>query len=107
MSSAVSEDSGCLPRPEYDLGAPCSDDLTHMLRHTDWFRPHAASYASSDETATGRGARVLSFTVLNVCWGSCTITQKQRLQRCLNLGARTVACLGYRDHLSDTLSELG
>ena len=35
------------------------------------------------------------------------MTQKHRLQRCLNLTARTVACLENRDHVSDTLSELG
>ena len=35
------------------------------------------------------------------------MTQKHRLRKYLNLGARTVACLGYRDHVSDTLSELG
>ena len=52
----------------------------------------------------------LVFPHLQYCmcvWGSCTITQKRRLQKCLNFGARIVAGLRYRDHVSGTLSDLG
>ena len=52
----------------------------------------------------------LVFPHLRYCssvWGSCTVTQKRRLQRCVNFGARLVSGLGYGDHISGALCELG
>ena len=52
----------------------------------------------------------LVFPHLQYCmcvWGSCTLTQKRRLQRCVNFGARVVTGLGYREHISGALCELG
>jgi len=40
-------------------------------------------------------------------WGSCSKAQKRRIQKCINFGARIVAGLHYRDHVSPTLKELG
>ena len=40
-------------------------------------------------------------------WGSCTATQRRRLQKCINFAARVVSGLGYREHISGTLRELG
>ena len=46
-----------------------------------------------------------------MCVGELHDDPKYRLQRCLNFSALTVACLGYRDvitdHVSGTLSGLG
>ena len=52
----------------------------------------------------------LVFPHLRYCvsvWGSCTATQKRRLQKCINFGARIVTGLGYREHVTETLRELG
>ena len=52
----------------------------------------------------------LVFPHLHYCmsvWGSCTATQKRRLQKCVNFGARIVTGLGYREHVSETLRDLG
>ena len=52
----------------------------------------------------------LVFPHLQYCmcaWGGCTVTQKRRLQKCMNFGARIVTGLGYREHVSGTLRELG
>ena len=52
----------------------------------------------------------LVFPHLQYCmcvWGICTVTQKRRLQRCINFGARLVTGLGYRERISGALSELG
>ena len=52
----------------------------------------------------------LVFSHLRYCmsvWGGCTATQKHRLQKCINFGARVVTGLGYREHVTDTLRELG
>ena len=40
-------------------------------------------------------------------WGSCTIAQKQRVQKVINFGARIVTGLGRRDHITPALDELG
>ena len=40
-------------------------------------------------------------------WRSCTVTQKRRLQIFLNFGARIATDLGYREHISGALCELG
>ena len=39
-------------------------------------------------------------------WGSCTATQRRRLQKCVNFGARVVTGLGYREHVTEALREL-
>ena len=52
----------------------------------------------------------LVFPHLQYCmcvWGSCSATQKRRLQKCINFAARVVSGLGYRQHVSGTLRELG
>ena len=52
----------------------------------------------------------LVFPHLRYCmsvWGSCTAAQKNRLQKCINFGARVVTGLGYRDHVTGALTELG
>ena len=52
----------------------------------------------------------LVFPHLQYCmcvWGSCTVTQRRRLQRCINFGARLVTGLGYRERISGALGELG
>ena len=40
-------------------------------------------------------------------WGSCTTTQKKRVQKVINFGARIVTGLGRREHVTPVLSELG
>jgi len=40
-------------------------------------------------------------------WGSCTATQKQRVQKAINFGACIVAGLNRRDHVTPALQELG
>jgi len=40
-------------------------------------------------------------------WGSCTATQKNRVQKVINFGARIVTGLGRRDHVTPALLELG
>ena len=40
-------------------------------------------------------------------WGSCTATQRHRVQKALNFGARIVGNVGYRDRVSPILRELG
>ena len=40
-------------------------------------------------------------------WGSCTATQKRRVQKALNFAARIIANAGYRDHVTPLLHELG
>ena len=40
-------------------------------------------------------------------WGSCTATQKKRVQKAINFGARIVTGLGRRDHVTPPLDELG
>ena len=52
----------------------------------------------------------LVFPHLRYCmavWGSCNETQRRRLQKCMNFGARVVTGLGYREHVTGTLRELG
>ena len=39
-------------------------------------------------------------------WGSCTTTQKRRVQKALNFGARIVSNIGYRDRVTPVLREL-
>ena len=40
-------------------------------------------------------------------WGSCTATQKRRIQRAINFGVRIVSGLSRRDHVTPALQELG
>ena len=40
-------------------------------------------------------------------WGSCIISQKKRIQKVINFGARIVSGLSRREHVSPVLSELG
>ena len=40
-------------------------------------------------------------------WGSCTVTQKRRIQKAINFGARIVSGLRRRDHVTAALRELG
>ena len=40
-------------------------------------------------------------------WGSCTATQRHRVQKALNFGARIVRNVGYRDQVTSVLRELG
>ena len=40
-------------------------------------------------------------------WGSCTATQKQRVQKAINFGVRIVNGLSRRDHVTPSLRELG
>ena len=52
----------------------------------------------------------LVFPHLRYCicvWGSCTATERKRIQRAVNFGVRIVAGLGRRDHVSSSLRELG
>ena len=52
----------------------------------------------------------LVFPHLQYCvtvWGSCTVTQRQRIQKVINFGVRIVAGLGRRDHVTPALRELG
>ena len=35
------------------------------------------------------------------------MTQRRRLQKCMNFAARVVSGVGYREHISSTLRELG
>ena len=39
-------------------------------------------------------------------WGNCTATQKRRVQKAINFGARLVFGLGRRDHVTPALREL-
>ena len=52
----------------------------------------------------------LVFPHISYClcvWGSCTVTQRRRVQKCINFAARVVSGVGYREHISGTLRELG
>lgn len=52
----------------------------------------------------------LVFPHLRYCatvWGSCTASQKQRVQKVINFSARIVAGLQRRDHVTPALLELG
>ena len=52
----------------------------------------------------------LVFPHLRYCltvWGSCTASQKQRIQKAINFGVRIVAGLGRRDHVTPALRQLG
>ena len=40
-------------------------------------------------------------------WGSCTKSQKRRVQKAINFGVRIVSGLGRRDHVTPTLQSLG
>ena len=40
-------------------------------------------------------------------WGSCTKTQKRRLQKCINFAVRIVTGLGSRERVSGVLRDLG
>ena len=40
-------------------------------------------------------------------WGGCCMSQKKRIQKVINFGARVVSGLGRREHVSPVLSELG
>jgi len=40
-------------------------------------------------------------------WGNCTATQKQRIQKAINFGARIVTGLGRRERVTPVLLELG
>ena len=54
--------------------------------------------------------QAIVFPHLQYCmsvWGSCTATQRRRVQKVLNFGARLVAGLGRRDSVSAVLQELG
>ena len=52
----------------------------------------------------------LVFPHLRYCvtvWGSCTASQKQRIQKVINFGVRIVAGLGRKDHVTPALRDLG
>ena len=40
-------------------------------------------------------------------WGSCTVTQRKRVQKAINFGARIVTNLKSREHVTPALMELG
>ena len=40
-------------------------------------------------------------------WGSCSVSQKKRIQKAINFGARVVSGLNRREHISPVLNELG
>ena len=40
-------------------------------------------------------------------WGSCSATQKKRVQKVINFGARVISGIGRREHITPVLLELG